>query len=113
MLANSLYTSIATVWPFVSVDDFTGAKVFGPPFTITCNWKADNKLMKDSNGREYVSNYIYYTAIGTVKRKDYIAKGDHLTTPSPLDAAQSEEIQDVKEHDCSYFNIPNDFFLVT
>lgn len=113
MLASSLYTSIATVWPFVSVDDFTGEKVFGAPFTITCNWKASNKIMKDSNGREFVSNCIYYTAIGTVKRKYYIAKGDHLTIASPLDTPESEEVQDVKEHDCSFFNIPNDFFLVT
>lgn len=113
MLANSLYTSLATVWPFVSVDDFTGAKTFGTPYTILCNWKSDNKLMKDSNGREYTSNYFYYTADSRGKRKDYIAKGDQTSITSPIGADNSEEIIDTKEHDCSYFNEPNDYWLIT
>ena len=112
MLANGLYTSQATVWPFVSVDDFSGAKTYGTPFILLTNWKVDNKLMKDANGREFTSNYIYYTADGSANEKDYIGQGDQTATASPFDAS-AEEIQSIKVHDCSYFNEPNDYWLIT
>ena len=106
------YTTIATVWPFVSQDDFDNSVIYGTPYTIACEFKTDSKLMVNSDGREFTTKGFFYTETTTINRKDFIAKGSHLTVISPIDLAIAEEVQAVKEHDMEFFDETNDFFVV-
>ena len=106
------YTTVATVWPFVSQDDFDNSVTYGPPYTITCEFKTDSKLMVNTDGREFTTKGFFYTETITINRKDQIAKGDHTDVISPIDLSIAEEVQAVREHDMEFFNETNDFFVV-
>lgn len=112
-LARWSYANIATVWPFLSEDPYSGAIVYDVPFTIACTWTGKATQHRDANGNEFVARDTYWTEDPRPKHRDMIAKGDESALP-PFEAG-AEEIRDVTNWDMSPFNEPDspDFSLVT
>lgn len=102
--ANWSYTNIAKVKPFVSMDQFSGAVIYGTEYEIACTWTAESKQMIDAQGREFVSTNIIYTEDDRPKFMDLIK----LSTDT-----EYKQIQAVTGWDMSFFGETPDFKLVT
>lgn len=62
-VARWSYQNTATVWPFVSRDDFTGITVYGDPYEIACTWTAGGGEQRYQNGDslEFVAKSLIWT----------------------------------------------------
>ncbi len=109
-IARWSYKNTATVKPFVSIDDWSGKTVYGPEYTITCNWTADAEQARETGGQsgargaEFVSKHIIYTEDARPKYLDLIM----------FDGSDGwEEIRAVTGWDMAMFNDTPDYKLVT
>lgn len=82
-------TSKATFWPITGVDDWSGAKTYGPPVVIDCDYSAESKRMTDAKGIEFTTRQIIYTECADLKQGDYILIGVSATA-SPIAAGAFE-----------------------
>lgn len=62
-VARWSYQNTATVWPFVSHDDFTGLTIYGPAYQIACTWTAGGGEQRYQNGdqMEFVAKSLIWT----------------------------------------------------
>lgn len=111
-VARWSYKNTATVKPFVSMDDWTGATVYGPEYTIACTWTADSEQVRETGGQsgargaEFVSKHTIFTEDRRPKYLDLIM----------FDGSDGwEEIRAVTSWDMSSLGEPDspDFKLVT
>lgn len=71
-IARWSYKATATIKPFISIDDWSGAVTYGPEYTIACNWTAEAEQYRTSDGAEFVSRHVIYTEDLRPKRLDMI-----------------------------------------
>lgn len=73
-IARWSYRNVATVHPFVSEEEFTGAIIYGEPYQIACTWTAGGGEQRFQNGDqvEYVSKSIIWTEDPRPKFRDQI-----------------------------------------
>jgi len=108
--ANWSYTNVATVRPFLSLDQWTGQAVYGEPYEIACTWTADNSQERmaggqgGSQGAEFIAKHTIFTEDRRPKYLDLIM----------FDGSDGwEEIRAVTTWDMSPFGEEPDFKLVT
>lgn len=113
--ANWSYTSEATVYPLTGYDN-SGVQIYGLPYVIKCTWKGETPnsagAYLDSTGQEQISKTAFFTECNTIKKGDYIAKGNTLYELNPM-CAKSDEVLDVLEDDMSFFGELPDYKVVT
>ena len=73
-LARWSYNNVATVYPFVSQDDFGGDAVYGTPYEIACDYIAGGTEVRYQNGDqlEFVAKSIIWTEDARPKYRDQI-----------------------------------------
>ncbi len=108
--ANWSYTNVATVRPFLSLDQWTGQAVYGEPYEIACTWTADNSQERmaggqgGSQGAEFIAKHTIFTEDRRPKYLDLII----------FDGSDGwEEIRAVMTWDMSPFGEIPDYKLVT
>lgn len=118
-IAEWSYASVATVWPFVSHDSWSGATVYGSPYRIRVGWEGKAEQRKDSDGAEFTTRNIFWTEsrnhdtgliVPAPKRLDKIAKGEHADA-SPVFGA--EEIRSVTDWEMTAFGDIPDYEITT
>lgn len=62
-IARWTYVTEATVYPFISQDDFSGQTVYGPSYTILCDFIVGGDETRYQNGdqTEFVVKSIFWT----------------------------------------------------
>lgn len=103
-IARWSYKNVATVQPFVSMDDWTGAVIYGPEYTIACNWIAESTQQRDQTGAEFISRQIIYTEDLRPKYLDLIRLGTQ---------DDWQEVRSKTEWEMAMFGDVADFKLVT
>lgn len=86
-----LMNQSATYWPPSGNDGF-GSLTYGSPVLIACRWQDVQKLFRDANGREVMSEAIVYPD-RDVAAAGRIALGDQTATADPLQVSGSKEIR--------------------
>lgn len=114
------YQSIATVWPYLGEDDWSGGVTYGEPYTIACGWAGKAEQRRDSEGAEFTTNNMFwteasssgsiYTPVRIPEYRDRIAKGVHTGT---WDAADAEEIRNITDWEMAAFEDVPDYEIVT
>ena len=77
------YTAVATLWPRLGRDDWSGVESFGPPETVRCDYSAKAERLTDALGVEFVAQAMIYTERADIKRGDRILIGIS-TSPTPI-----------------------------
>lgn len=108
-VARWSYKNIATVKPFISLDQWTGQAIYGPEFGIACTWTAGAEQVRETGGQsgaEFVSKHLIFTEDTRPKYLDMI-----MFTGSD----GWEQIRSVTSWDMSSLGEPDspDFKLVT
>ena len=104
-------TSKATIWPLTGSDDWTGAKTYGLPVVIDCDYSAESKRMTDAKGVEFTTRQIIYTERSDIKQGDFILIGTH-TTASPI-AAGAFEVRAITRDADTFDNLADDYTIAT
>lgn len=109
-IARWSYKAKAIVRPFVSMDDWTGATIYGDEYEIACNWTAEAEQVREAGGQsgargvEFISKHIIYTEDPRPKYLDLIA----------FDGSDGwEEIRSITAWDMAMFGDVPDYKLVT
>jgi hypothetical protein len=106
------YKNVATVKPFVSQDQMSGATTYGTPYEIACTWIAEAKQEREMGGQsgaggaEFTSRHTIFTEDKRPKYLDLIS----------FDGSDGDEqIRNVVNWDMSPFNEADspDFKLIT
>lgn len=109
--ANWSYTNVATVKPYLGIEEWTGKKLYGEPYEIACTWAIDG-LQRESgqggggvlSGSERVITNVIYTEDLRPKELDLI---------SLADSNSFNEIKKRVEYDMSFFDEIPDVVLTT
>lgn len=104
-IARWSYTQTAIVKPFITKNGMTGQTQYGEPYEIACTWIADGKQYKDSQGKEFVSNYTIFTEDGRPRINDQVLINSV--------GAPWQQILQRLEWDTSFFDDTPDYKLVT
>ncbi len=76
----------ATYWAPGATDEF-GAVAFGAGVPVACRWQDDAQMMRDAEGREFISRAIIYCDHAAA-RQGFIALGDFVgSDPRALEGA--------------------------
>ena len=105
-------TSVATYWPFMGRDDWTGAITYGSPSLITCDYKAESIRATDQRGVEFITSQILYTEFGGAKYGDRVLIGDHTGVVDPV-AAGALEIRSVTRYADTFDQVSDDYKIMT
>ena len=108
-VARWSYTATATVWPLLSRDDWGGARSFGAPVPIACDYSAKAQQATDAKGREFTTQLVVYTERDDIKPGDMVIIGAHAGT-DPV-AAGAHEVRAV-QRDADTFGRQADDFTV-
>lgn len=113
--ATALQT--ATIWPLLSKDKF-GRASFGSPYLITCTFEqGSSKQYRDQQGTLYIPASIYWyeydPAVGLPKFNDFIAFGNFLTEPDPVNIDTAELIKNRIRQDNSLLGDVDDVMVLT
>ena len=108
-LANWSYKTEATVYPLVSTDDLTGAKVFGAPYTIMCDYIVGGAETRFQNGDQ--TEFVVKSRIFTEDQRPQYR--DEIEIPGMF--AGREQIRAVMKYNMAAFNEPDspDYELAT
>jgi hypothetical protein len=104
------YTAAATVWPLLSRDDWAGARAFGAPVAIACDYSGQARRVADAKGQEFTGRLTIYTERADIKPGDMVAIGAH-SGADPL-AAGAVEVRAV-QRDADTFDRRADDYMVT
>lgn len=105
------YTAPITIWPFVSIDDWTGSVVYGAPVTFLGDYSAKVERLVGSDGNDFVSMQQVFTEYATAKPKDMLLIGTS-TNPDPV-AAGAKQIKLVLDYGDTLERSAPDYRLVT
>jgi hypothetical protein len=105
-------TSIATIWPANSEDEW-GRKTYGTPYSLTCSYDFNNgTTYTTTKGVEFNPSAVIWfeqrSDIRLPREGDFIAKGDHTSQASHIDVETALPVKDVAVQDCSLFREPDD-----
>lgn len=109
--ASWSYTAVATVWPLLSRDDWTGVKIYGPPETFACDYSAESRRLVDGKGTEFTTRQLVYTERADVKQGDMVLIGES-TDPNPA-AAGAHEVRLVTRYSDTFERQADDFLIAT
>lgn len=73
--ASWSYTSTATHWPRLSLDDWTRVATFGPPVQFACDYSAEATRMTDAQGQEFTSRQVLHTERSSIQPGDFVLIG--------------------------------------
>lgn len=104
------YTSQATHWPLAGLDDWTGAKTYGPPVVFACDYKAESARMTDAKGVEFTTRQIIYTERASIAQGDMVAIGEHSGDPLTAGAL---EVRAVTRYADTFDQLADDFKVMT
>lgn len=110
--ANWSYTSTATWWPYLGMDDWTGVATYGSPVLISCDYKADSVRATDQRGVEFITSQILYTEFAGAKYGDRLLIGDHTSILDPV-AYGALEIKSVTRYADTFDLAADDYKLMT
>lgn len=104
------YTSLATHWPLLTADDWTGAKTYGAPVVFACDYSAESARMTDAKGVEFTTRQILYTERANIKQGDMVLIGEHAGDPL---AAGAFEVRAVTRFADTFDGLADDFKVAT
>lgn len=110
--ASWSYTATATLWPWLSRDDWTGKETFGPPELVDCDYSAKAERRTDGRGVEFVTRQLIYTERADIKQQDRILIGDHSGMLEPL-AAGALEVRLVQRQADVFDRVADDWEVST
>lgn len=110
------YTAVATLWPLLGRDDWTGAVTYGAPQAVACDYsaKAERRTMdggSNSVGIEFITKQIIYTERADIKRGDRILIGES-TSLDPV-AAGAAEVRTVTRNADTFDRLADDYEVAT
>lgn len=105
------YTATATLWAFLSRDDWTGAVVYGPPEVIACDYSSESKRMTDALGVEFVTRQILWTERADIKQGDRVLIGVSVAL-DPV-AAGALEVRAVTRDADTFQRVADDYTVAT
>ena len=82
-----------TYWPPGSPDGY-GQVAFGSPVLVACRWQEDQKLFRDANGQEVMSEAVVYSET-ELALHGYVALGDQTSQADPRVLAEAREVRQV------------------
>lgn len=98
------YANVATIKPFLGINDWTGEINYGAEYEIACTWAAESVQQRGNDGAEFISRHVIYTEDLRPKKLDLIS----------FDGSDGwEEIRDRTLWDMSMFDDVPDVKLVT
>jgi hypothetical protein len=103
------YTATATVWPLLSRDDWAGARAFGAPVAIACDYSGKAMQATDAKGLAFTTGLVIYTERDDIKPGDMVLIGLHAGA-DPV-AAGAREVRAV-QRDADTFDRQVDDFTV-
>ena len=106
------YTSIATWWPYLGMDDWTGLATYGAPITISCDYKSESVRATDQRGVEFITSQILYTEFSGAKYGDRLLIGEHTSVSDPV-AYGALEIKSVTRYADTFDLVADDYKLMT
>lgn len=109
--ANWSYTSKATHWPRLSLDDWTRVATYGPPVSFACDYSAEATRMTDADGQEFVTRQVLHTELATIKRGDFVLIGESVVA-NPV-AAGAFEVRAVTRYADTFDGQADDWKVVT
>lgn len=101
------YQNIATVWPWLGTNDFSGVTTYGEPYEIACTWTAGGgEQRNDQQGAEFVARSLIWCEDQRPKFRDQIEMPGSYGR---------ETIRAIKHYDMSALGEPDspDFELAT
>lgn len=105
------YTATATVWPLLSRDDWAGARSFGAPVPIACDYAAKVQRATDATGQEFTTRQVLYTERADIKPGDMVLIGTHVGA-DPV-AAGAHEVRAVQRDADTFDRLADDFTVMT
>lgn len=110
--SNWSYTSVATYWPFLGHDDWTGVPSYGAPSLISCDYKSEASRVMDQRGVEFITSQIIYTEFSGAKYGDRLLIGNHLGVTDPI-ASGALEIRSVTRYADTFDLVADDYKIMT
>ncbi|EPA9111037.1 MAG: hypothetical protein E7G96_02675 [Serratia liquefaciens] len=107
--ANWSYTAKATIWPFLTMDDY-GKPSYGPPVVIDCDYGSKTRRTGDSLGREITVKLYVWTEYAIAKMGDRLMIGE---SASPVPTDKSDEVIDVGRDADTFERLIDDFEIAT
>ena len=111
-LASWSYTSTATHWPLLGVDDWSRTATYGAPVAFACDYSGEATKMTDDRGEEFVSRMVLHTELATVKRGDFVALGA-VTALDPTQYAEAFEVRAVRRYADTFEGKADDYRIAT
>jgi hypothetical protein len=110
-------STIATVWPVLTKDQY-GATTYGTPYLVTCTFEqGSSRQYRDAQGTLYIPASIFWyefdSAIGMPKLNDKIALGDHSLTADPMAVDGIELVKNRIRQDNSVLDDLDDVMVLT
>lgn len=109
--ASWSYTSTATHWPRLSLDDWTRVATYGPPVKFACDYSAEATRMTDVNGQEFTSRQILHTERSSIQPGDFVLIGASAVA-DPV-AAGAFEVRAVTRFADTFQNAADDYKVAT
>ncbi|WP_241660722.1 hypothetical protein [Variovorax guangxiensis] len=109
--ARFSYTSLATIWPTLGRDDWTGLTTYGSPQSFFCDYSAESVRMTDAKGVEFTTRQVIHTERADIKQGDMVLIGESALA-SPL-AAEAFEVRAVTRFADTFDNVADDFKVMT
>lgn len=109
--ASWSYTSTATHWPRLSLDDWTRVATFGPPVQFACDYSAEATRMTDAQGQEFTSRQILHTERSSIQPGDFVLIGVSAVV-DPV-AAGAFEVRAVTRFADTFQNAADDYKVAT
>ncbi len=108
---------VATIWPIIGKDAYTGL-TYGSPYTIQCTFEqGSSRQYRNAQGTMYIPASIYWyefnESVGLPNLNDFIALGNHLTSPTPQSVFNAETIKNRIRQDCSLLGDVDDVMVLT
>lgn len=105
------YTAVATLWPLLGRDDWTGAVTYGAPQVVACDYSAKAERRTDALGVEFTTRQIIYTERADIKRGDRIVIGTSVSL-DPV-AAGAAEVRSVQRYADTFDRLADDYEVAT
>lgn len=106
------HTSQATLWPFISRDDWSGVVTYGAPIVFSCDYKSESKIAVDDLGVEFITGQVMYTEYDIAKFGDRVLIGNHLDKTDPI-LAGALEVRLIGRYSDTFERVADDYKIMT
>lgn len=105
------YTATATRWPLLARDGWRGRESFGAPVSFLCDYKAEERSVRDAKGAEKVSRLALYTERSDIQPGDRVLIG--ASTEADPTAAGAVEVLSVERFADTFDRLADDYVVRT